>query len=105
MSPLKLVRPTMAPEVMVEAVSAKANWNSKKARNATVGVEHAAVVVGRRRDAPRKKSVADQAVAAAELKAKPMRPVQEAAEARVEDALHEDVDRTRGSGRSRPRGP
>jgi hypothetical protein len=35
MSPLKLVRPTMAPDVMVEAVSAKANWNRKKARNAT----------------------------------------------------------------------
>ena len=36
MSPLKLVRPTMAPEVIVDAVSAKANWKRKKARNATL---------------------------------------------------------------------
>ena len=32
---MKPVRPTMAPEVMVEHVSAKANWNRKKAMNAT----------------------------------------------------------------------
>ena len=31
----KPVRPIMAPEVMVEQVSANANWNSQKARNAT----------------------------------------------------------------------
>ena len=35
MSPLKLVRPTMAPDVMVDAVSANANWKSTNARNAT----------------------------------------------------------------------
>ncbi len=34
-SPTKPVRPTMAPEVMVEQVSAKANWNKKNARIAT----------------------------------------------------------------------
>ena len=34
-SPQKPVRPTMAPEVMVEQVSAKAYWKRKKARNAT----------------------------------------------------------------------
>ena len=34
-SPLKPVRPTMAPEVIVEHVSAKANWNRKKAMKAT----------------------------------------------------------------------
>jgi hypothetical protein len=32
---LKPVRPTMAPDVMVEQVSAKANWKRKKARKAT----------------------------------------------------------------------
>ena len=35
MSPLNPVRPTMAPDVMVEAVSAKANWNNQKAMKAT----------------------------------------------------------------------
>ena len=35
MSPMNAVRPTMAPDVTVEAVSAKANWNSQKARKAT----------------------------------------------------------------------
>ena len=35
MSPLKLVRPTIAPDVIVDAVSANANWNSTKAKNAT----------------------------------------------------------------------
>ena len=33
-SPLNPVRPTIAPEVIVEHVSAKANWNKKNARNA-----------------------------------------------------------------------
>ena len=33
--PTKPVRPIIAPEVMVEQVSAKANWKSQKARNAT----------------------------------------------------------------------
>ena len=35
MSPLNPVRPTMAPDVIVEHVSANANWNSQNARNAT----------------------------------------------------------------------
>jgi len=35
MSPLNPVRPTMAPEVTVEQVSAKANWKSQKAMKAT----------------------------------------------------------------------
>lgn len=35
MSPTKEVRPTKAPEVTVEAVSAKANWNSQKAMKET----------------------------------------------------------------------
>src|SRR3954453_9613806 len=35
MSPLKLVRPTIAPDVTVDAVSANANWKRKNARNAT----------------------------------------------------------------------
>jgi hypothetical protein len=35
MSPLKDVRPTIAPDVIVEAVSANANWNKKNARKAT----------------------------------------------------------------------
>ncbi len=34
-SPTKPVRPTIAPDVIVEHVSAKANWNRKKAMNAT----------------------------------------------------------------------
>src|ERR1700712_4785537 len=34
-SPQKPVRPIMAPEVMVEQVSAKANWKSQNARKAT----------------------------------------------------------------------
>src|SRR5579864_8349546 len=35
MSPLNAVRPTMAPDVTVDAVSANANWKRKKARKAT----------------------------------------------------------------------
>ncbi len=31
-SPTKPVRPTIAPEVIVEHVSANANWNSQKAK-------------------------------------------------------------------------
>src|SRR5215471_17165517 len=34
-SPIHAVRPIIAPEVMVEQVSAKANWKSQYARNAT----------------------------------------------------------------------
>src|SRR6478735_106911 len=34
-SPPNAVRPTIAPDVMVEHVSANANWNKKNARNAT----------------------------------------------------------------------
>src|SRR4051794_19111639 len=34
-SPPNAVRPTIAPDVIVEHVSANANWNKKKARNAT----------------------------------------------------------------------
>ena len=42
--------------------------------------------------------VPDEAVALAELEREPDRPVQEPAEARVEDALHHDVDGFSGPG-------
>jgi hypothetical protein len=34
---LELVRPTIAPDVIVDAVSAKADWKRRKARKATAG--------------------------------------------------------------------
>src|ERR1700682_5846112 len=46
-SPTNPVRPIIAPEVMVEQVSAKANWNSQKARNATPVVSQVAGVFWR----------------------------------------------------------
>src|SRR6266566_3418251 len=42
MSPLNPVRPTIAPDVTVEQVSANANWNSQNARNATPVVPYVA---------------------------------------------------------------
>src|SRR5438067_7301124 len=49
MSPLNDVRPTMAPEVTVDAVSAKANWKRKKARNATFVDPYAAGALFRKK--------------------------------------------------------
>ena len=49
--------------------------------------------------------VADEAVAGAELEREADRPVEEPAQARVEHALHQDVDGLPGSGEARPRGP
>src|SRR3954452_24878085 len=49
MSPLNEVRPTMAPEVTVDAVSAKANWNSQKARNDTPVAPYAGVAPCRKK--------------------------------------------------------
>ena len=96
MSPLKLVRPTMAPEVIVDAVSAKANWNSTEGEERHAGARRRRGV-----DAVQEEVlVADEPVAGAELEGEPDRPVQEAAEARVEDALHHDVDGSPGTGRS-----
>ena len=100
MSPLKPVRPTIAPDVTVDAVSAKANWNSQNARNATLGR-----AVRRRHAVQEEVLVPDEAVAGPELERETDRPVQEAAQARVEHALHQDVDRLPGSGEARPRDP
>src|SRR3954451_22265422 len=50
MSPLNDVRPTMAPKVMVDAVSAKANWNRKKASKATLVEPYAAVIPCRKKN-------------------------------------------------------
>ena len=49
MSPLNPVRPTIAPDVTVDAVSANANWNSQNARNATLVVPYAAVMPCRKK--------------------------------------------------------
>ena len=93
MSPLKPVRPTMAPDVTVDAVSAKANWNNQNARNATLGR-----AVRRRHAVQEEVLVADEAVAVPELEGEADRPVEESAQARVEHALEEHVDRFPGPG-------
>ena len=46
---MKAVRPTMAPDVMVDAVSAKANWNRKNAKKATPVVPYAGVAPCRKK--------------------------------------------------------
>ena len=93
MSPLNPVRPTMAPEVTVEAVSAKANWNRKKARNATWVDPYAGVMPCRK-----KYWCPMRPLPVAELEGEPEGPVQEAAQAGVEHALHEHVHRLPGPG-------
>src|SRR5207249_11393674 len=91
MSPLKLVRPTIAPEVMVDAVSANANWKREREER-DLRVEETAVVVGRAGPVQEEVLMADEAVAATELEREADGPVQEAAQARVEHALEKDVD-------------
>lgn len=49
-SPMKAVRPIMAPEAMVEQVSAKASWKSQNARNATPVVRSPALPARRTSD-------------------------------------------------------
>jgi hypothetical protein len=67
-------------------------------------VEQAAVVVGRRGAVQEEVLVADDAVAQTELEGEPDRPVQEAAEAGVEHALQQHVDRFPGAGEARLEG-
>ena len=47
---MKPQRPTIAPEVIVEHVSAKANWNRKNAMNATPVVPYAGVAPFRKKN-------------------------------------------------------
>src|SRR3954452_2000996 len=49
MSPLNDVRPTMAPDVTVEAVSANADWNNQNARNDTPVAPYAGVAPCRKK--------------------------------------------------------
>ena len=78
----------MAPEVIVEQVSAKANWKSQKARNATPVEPYVAGTSCRK-----KNSVPKNGVARAEHEGEAPGVEEEPAETGVDDALHEDVDR------------
>ena len=79
---MKPVRPTMAPDVIVEHVSANANWNSQNARNATPVEPYVAGAPCRR-----KYWCPIKPLPVAEHEREPERPEQEAAQARVDDAL------------------
>ena len=81
----------MAPEVIVEHVSAKANWNRKNARNATP-----VDAVGRRVRRCRKKySCPIQPLPVAEHEGEAERAEQEPAQHGVDDALEQDVETSR----------
>ena len=85
---MKPQRPTMAPEVIVEQVSANANWKTQKASSGTP-VVHVGVGKALQEEAV----VADEAVAVLEHEGKAPRPEGDAADAGVDDAFDEDVDR------------
>jgi hypothetical protein len=87
MSPLKLVRPTIAPDVIVDAVSAKRELEQHE----RVERDRRAVVVGGV-VVQEEERVPDDRVADPELEREADRPVEDPAQARVEDALHHHVD-------------
>ncbi len=85
---MKPQRPTIAPDVIVEAVSAKANW---KTQNASSGTPVVAVGLGQ---ALQEEAVrADEAVAVLEHEGEANRPEEDAADTGVGDAFDEDVHR------------
>ena len=92
MSPLKPVRPTMAPDVIVERGVGEGELEQEERQERDARVE-------RRRSRRSRRAVqeevlvADEAVAARRTEGEADRPEQEPAQARVDDALQQDVDR------------
>src|SRR6185369_9661899 len=86
MSPQKPVRPIIAPDVIVEQVSANAYWKSQNARNATPVEPYVAGAFCRK-----KYSVPKNGVPEPNMNAKPQAE-QEPAETGVDDAFHQHVD-------------
>ena len=85
---MKPQRPIIAPEVIVEQVSANANWNTQNASSGTPVVPY----VGGQ-PLQEEAGGSDERRAGAEHEGKAPRPEGHAADAGVDDAFDQDVDR------------
>src|SRR5262249_27490640 len=93
MSPLKLVRPTMAPEVTVACRVGESELEQEEGEKG-----HLRRSVGGRDPVEGAVLMADDTVSACGVEGKSYRPVEQAAEAGGEDALEENVHRLPRSG-------